>query len=56
MLKKIAQPISWIMLIVLIVPSILYLAGSMELNPAKWIMTLATIGWFVTAGIVAWSK
>ncbi|MFC1761301.1 hypothetical protein ACFL6U_04385 [Planctomycetota bacterium] len=46
MLAKIAKPVSWITLIVLIVPSILFLAGRLGLDQAKWIMLLATIGWF----------
>ena len=56
MIKTIAKPISWISLVVLILPSILFLAGRMELDRVKWIMLLATIVWFVSAGMWMWGK
>lgn len=33
-------------LVVLMLPSILFLAGRMELDTAKWIMLVATVVWF----------
>jgi hypothetical protein len=57
MIKTIAKPISWISLVVLIVPSILYLSGHIkELDMVKWIMLLATIVWFASAGTWMWGK
>ena len=40
---------SLLSLIALILPPILFLAGSMELTTTKWVMLAATIVWFVTA-------
>lgn len=48
--------VSILSLIALILPPILFLAGSMELDTAKWIMVIATIGWFVTATPVMWRE
>ena len=51
-MKIIAQIISWICLVVLIAPSVLYLAGKMtDLNQVKRLMLLATIVWFITAPV-----
>lgn len=55
MLNLILKIIAWITLIVLIMPAVLYLANRMELGQAKWIMLVATIGWFVTATISSWN-
>jgi hypothetical protein len=46
--------VSIVALIVLIFPAILFLAGAIELDTVKWLMVLATIGWFVTATPVMW--
>ena len=40
------QGISWLALGLTILPTVLYLTGQMELDPAKWLMLLATIVWF----------
>ncbi len=45
--RRTLQGISWLALGLTILPSMLYLAGRMELDPAKWLMLLATIVWFV---------
>jgi len=56
-MKMIAQIISWISLVVLMVPSVLFLAGKMiSLDQVKWVMLLATILWFVTAPIWMWKE
>lgn len=55
MLNPILKIIAWITLIVLITPSVLYLTNRMELAQAKWIMLVATIGWFVTATVSSWN-
>lgn len=56
MLKIIAQIISWVCLVVLIAPSILFLAGKMtSLDQVKTIMTVATVLWFVSAPLWMWN-
>jgi hypothetical protein len=48
--------VSWLSLVVLMLPSILFLAGRMELTTAKWIMLAATIIWFATATPWMWKQ
>jgi hypothetical protein len=56
-MKMIAQILSWISLVVLIAPSVLFLAGKMSsLDQVKWVMLLATILWFVTAPLWMWKE
>ena len=53
-MRSILQIISLLALIALTLPSILFLAGRMELDKVKWIMILATIVWFVAATPWMW--
>ena len=53
-MRSVLKIVSPLMLIVLIAPAILFLAGRMELDQVKWIMLIATIAWFVTATPVMW--
>jgi len=53
-MRPILQIVSLLALIVLTLPSIIFLAGRMELVTAKWLMLLATIIWFVTATPWMW--
>ena len=46
--------ISVLSLVVLMVPSILFLAGRMDLDTVKWIMLAATVVWFVAATPWLW--
>ncbi|NIP24033.1 MAG: hypothetical protein GWN67_07500 [Phycisphaerae bacterium] len=48
-MRSILQIISLLALIALTLPSVIFLAGKLDLNMLKWIMLLATIVWFVTA-------
>ena len=48
--------ISVLSLIALMLPSILFLAGSMSLDTAKWIMLLATVVWFAAATPWMWKQ
>jgi branched-subunit amino acid transport protein len=48
-MRTILQFISLLALIALTLPSVIYLAGKVELDRVKWLMLLATIVWFVTA-------
>ena len=53
-MRSILQIISLLALIALTLPSVLFLAGRLELNMVKWLMLLATIVWFVTAALWMW--
>ncbi|MBC8470026.1 MAG: hypothetical protein H8D56_11195 [Planctomycetes bacterium] len=53
-MRSILQIISLLSLIALTLPSVLFLAGRLELDMVKWIMILATIVWFVTASLWMW--
>jgi hypothetical protein len=53
-MRSILQIISLLALIALTLPSVLFLAGRMELDMVKWIMILATIVWFVAATPWMW--
>lgn len=54
MMKHIAKPISWPSLVVLILPSFLFLIGKIKFDSVKWIMLLATVVWFVSASLWMW--
>ena len=53
-MRSILQIISLLGLIALTLPSVLFLAGRLELDMVKWLMLLATIVWFVTAALWMW--
>jgi hypothetical protein len=53
-MRPILQIVSLLALIALTLPSIIFLAGRMELDMVKWIMLLASIVWFVTATPWMW--
>jgi hypothetical protein len=53
-MKILIQLIGYISIIVLIVPSILYLGGKVELNQVKTIMLVATVVWFGANIILVW--
>ena len=53
-MRPILQIISLLALIGLTLPSIIFLAGRMELDTVKWLMLLATIVWFVAATPLMW--
>jgi len=56
MTKRIAQIVSWVSLVVLLVPSVLFLAGRMELDRVKLVMLVATIVWFVATPVWMWER
>ena len=56
MKKTIAQCIALLSLVLLMAPSILLLAGRMELQRVKFIMLIATAIWFVSATVWMWEK
>lgn len=53
-MRPILQIVSLVALIALTLPSVIFLAGRMELNTVKWIMLLATIVWFAAAASWMW--
>jgi hypothetical protein len=53
----VAKIISWISLVALIAPAILFLAGRMEeLDDVKMVMLISTIVWFASAAMWMWRK
>jgi len=56
MVNMILKIISLLALIVLILPSLMYLAGRITLEQTKAIMLIATVVWFVSAGIWMWKS
>jgi hypothetical protein len=55
-MRFIAKIVSIVALIAVTLPSVLFLAGRMELPMVKWIMLLATIVWFVSASTYMWKE
>ena len=53
-MRSILKIISLLSLVALILPSIFFLAGRMELESVKLLMLVATIVWFVTATPGMW--
>jgi hypothetical protein len=47
-MRKIAQIVSWLSLVALMVPPIMYLAGSVQLPAVKTWMLVFTLVWFAT--------
>ena len=57
MIRKIAQIISWGCLVVLLMPSVLFLTGKLpSLDPVKLMMLAATITWFVSTPVWMWKE
>lgn len=48
-MRLVFQIISYAALVGTVLPSIFYLAGSIPLDMAKWMMLLATVIWFASA-------
>ena len=55
MLKQIVNLVSWLSLIFIIAPSILFFFDKIDLDQVKQIMLIATITWFVAAAVSAWT-
>lgn len=54
-MRTIIRLTGYVGIVVLIVPSMLYLAGRMELDQVKTIMIVATIVWFGSSAILVWN-
>jgi hypothetical protein len=48
--------VSVLALVVLMAPSILFLAGEMQLGTVKWVMLAATVVWFIAATPWLWKQ
>ncbi len=55
-MRQLSKYFALLMLVVLIAPSILYLAGKMTLPTVKTVMLLATILWFAAATVWMWKE
>jgi hypothetical protein len=47
MTRRILQVLSWVSLAGTILPSVLFLAGRLELDASKWWLLAATLAWFI---------
>ena len=55
MIKKLTQIVSWLYLVVLILPAVLFLVGKLpSLDQVKLIMLIATVAWFVSTPLWMW--
>ena len=55
-MKITIQIVSWLSLILLVLPSVLFLTGTMDLDRVKWIMLIATVVWFAAATPWMWKE
>jgi hypothetical protein len=55
-MRFIAKIIALLSLLLLTIPSVLFLAGKMELDTVKTIMIVATVIWFVSASYWMWPR
>ena len=57
MIKNLTQIVSWLCLVVLVLPSVLFLTGKIpSLDQVKVIMLIATIIWFVSTPMWMWKE
>ena len=57
MIKQITQLVSWLCLIVLVVPSVLFLTDKLpSLDQVKLVMLITTVVWFVSAPLWMWKE
>ena len=54
MVRMIVKLLAWVSLVVVIGAPVYFLIGKTTLPATQWWMLLATIGWFVCAGLDAW--
>ena len=55
-MKHMAKYIALVSLVLLIVPSAMFLADRMELQTVKTVMLIATIIWFIFATVWMWKN
>ena len=57
MIKNLTQIVSWLSLVVLVLPSVLFLTGKIpSLDQVKLIMLIATVVWFVSTPLWMWKE
>ena len=56
MLNKILKVISYASLVLLVVPSFMYLSGKIELDAVKNIMLISTVIWFCSEGYYSYKS
>ena len=56
MIRLFAKILSWVSLVGMVVPAILYLMGRMELDQVKLVMLIMTIIWFILASLWMWKN
>ena len=54
-MKSIAKIVSWLSLVVLMVPVVLFMMGRTDLDTVKTVMNICTVVWFATASIWMWN-
>ena len=54
-MRILIQLIGYVSIIVLILPSIVFLSGKMSLDQVKSVMLVATVVWFGANSILAWN-
>ena len=56
MIKTVTQIVSWLCLVALVLPSVLFLTGALaSLDQVKLIMLIATVIWFVSTPLWMWN-
>lgn len=55
-MRKTARAVALLSLVLLTVPSILFLAGTMPLDRVRPLMLAATVIWFIFAAVWIWHK
>ena len=56
MKKSITKFVALASMVLLIIPSVLFLAGQMGLEKVKFLMLIATVIWFVAAAVGMWNN
>lgn len=55
-MKTIAKIVSWLSLVALMVPVVLFVADRTDLDTVKTVMSICTIVWFATASMWMWNS
>lgn len=55
-MRLIFQIISWLSLVVLTAPALLYLSGKIQLDDVKKLMLAASCIWFISASLWMWKE
>ncbi|WPJ97291.1 hypothetical protein SH580_06165 [Coraliomargarita algicola] len=55
-MKAICKPISWISLLLIIIPPFLYFSNTIGEDLLKSLLAVGTLVWFVTASLWMWNS